>query len=75
VWQRLKIFGEAGAQAVAKEMKQLHDQAAIQPKLATMLTQEEKKCSLQYLMFLKQKQRGRIKGHGCADGHKQRVYK
>jgi hypothetical protein len=55
VWQGLKIFGEAGAQAVVKEMKQLHYRAVIQPKLAAMLTREEKKCSLQYLMFLKQK--------------------
>jgi hypothetical protein len=70
----LKIFGEAVAEAVVKEMKQLHDPAVIQPKLATMLTREEKKQSLQYLMLLKQKHCGRIKGHGCADGHKQRVY-
>jgi hypothetical protein len=51
----LKIFGEAGAQAVIEEMQQLHDRAVIQPKLASMLTKEEKKRSLQYLMFLKQK--------------------
>ena len=49
----LKMFGEAGAKAVIKEMKQLHDRAVIQPKLANMLTKEEKKRSLQYLMFLK----------------------
>jgi hypothetical protein len=55
VRQGLKIFGEAGAQAVVKEMKQLHDRAVIQPKLAMILTREEKKRSLQYLMFLKQK--------------------
>jgi hypothetical protein len=75
VRQGLKIFGEAGAQAVVKEMKQLHDRAVIQPKLANMLTREEKQRSLQYLMFLKQKRCGRIKGHGCANGRKQWVYK
>jgi hypothetical protein len=69
------VFGEAGAQAVIEEMQQLHDRAVIQPKLASMLTKEEKKRSLQYLMFLKQKRCGRIKGQGCADGRKQRVYK
>jgi hypothetical protein len=71
----LKIFGEAGAKAVIKEKQQLHDRAVIQPKLANMLTRDEKRCSLQYLMFLKQKRFGRIKGRGCADGHKQQVYK
>jgi hypothetical protein len=71
----LKIFGEAGAQAVVKEMQQLHDRGVIKPRLAAMLTREEKRRSLQYLMFLKQKRCGRIKGRGCADGQKQRVYK
>jgi len=71
----LKIFGEAGAKAVVEEMKQLHDRAVIQPRLANMLTREEKQKSLQYLMFLKQKRCGRIKGRGCADGRKQRIYK
>jgi hypothetical protein len=40
-----------------------------------MLTREEKKQSLEYLMFLKKKRYGRIKGRGCADGCKQRLYK
>jgi hypothetical protein len=71
----LKIFGQAGADAVVEEMKQLHDRAVIQPRLANMLTREEKRNSLQYLMFLKQKRCGRIKGRGCADGRKQRIYK
>ena len=51
----LQIFGEAGAEAVVKEMKQLHDRKVIIPKSANMLTREEKRQSLQYLMFLKQK--------------------
>jgi hypothetical protein len=71
----LRVFGEAGAQAVVEEMQQLHNGAVIQPKLATMLTKDEKRRSLQYLMFLKQKRCGRIKGRGCADGRKQRIYK
>jgi hypothetical protein len=40
-----------------------------------MLTREEKKRSLQYLMFLKQKHCGEIKGRRRADGCKQRVHK
>jgi hypothetical protein len=54
-------LGEAGAQAVVKEMQQLHDRGVIKPRLATMLTRQEKQRSLQYLMFLKQKRCGRIK--------------
>jgi hypothetical protein len=70
----LKIFGEAGADAVIKEMKQLDQLNVIEPKDASMLTRAEKKASLEYLMFLKRKRCGRIKGRGCADGRKQRVY-
>jgi hypothetical protein len=40
-----------------------------------MLTRDEKRRSLKYLMFLKQKRCGRIKGQGCANGRKQRIYK
>ena len=60
---------------LVKEMKQLHDRGVIQPKLANMLTHEEKRKSLQHLMFLKKKRCGRIKGRGCMDGCKQRIYK
>jgi hypothetical protein len=39
-----------------------------------MLSREDKKAALHYLMFLKKKRCGRIKGRGCADGRKQRSY-
>jgi hypothetical protein len=58
----LKIFGEASAKAVVTEMKQLHNRGMIEPKLVNMLTREEKHASLQYLMFLKKKHCGRVKG-------------
>ena len=38
------------------------------------LTAEERKGALRYLMFLKEKRCGTIKGRGCADGRKQRDY-
>jgi hypothetical protein len=38
------------------------------------LTPEEWRKALAYLMFLKQKRCGKVKGHGCADGRKQRRY-
>jgi hypothetical protein len=71
----LQVFGEAGAEAVISKMEQLHDRGVIMPKAANMLTREEKRKALHYLMFLKKKRCGRIKGRGCVDGQKQRIYK
>eukprot|EP00957_Ditylum_brightwellii_P087083 6628020-Ditylum_brightwellii.AAC.1 len=39
------------------------------------LTKDQKISALRYLMFLKEKRSGKVKGRGCADGRKQRVYK
>jgi hypothetical protein len=71
----LRVFGKAGADAVVNEMKQLHDRKVIEPKKANMLTRQEKQRALHYLMFITKKRCGRIKGRGCADGRKQRIYK
>ena len=62
VSNRLKIFGEKGVQAVLKKMKQLNDRMVIQPVDGNKLTEAEKKKALQYLMFLKEKRYGKIKG-------------
>jgi hypothetical protein len=70
----IKAFGNAGIEAVLKELQQLHDRKVLEPKNAATLTQDEKRAALQYLMFLKQKRNGTIKGRGCADGRKQRDY-
>ena len=45
----------------------------LEPKTAAQLSPEQRKEALQYLMFLKQKRNGTIKGRGCADGRKQRA--
>jgi hypothetical protein len=71
----LQLYGEAGKEAVFSEMQQLHEMEVIEPKMAHMLTRQEKQAALHYLMFLKKKRCGRIKGRGCADGRKQRLYK
>jgi Reverse transcriptase (RNA-dependent DNA polymerase)/Zinc knuckle len=70
----IKIFGNAGVDAVLKELQQLHDRKVLEPKDAMTMSREEKKASLEYLMFLKKKRNGTIKGRGCADGRKQRAY-
>jgi hypothetical protein len=46
----------------------------LEPRIANELTREEKRAALHYLMILKKKRNGRIKGRGCADGRKQRLH-
>ena len=70
----LKIFGDKGVQAVLKELNQLHERMVMEPVDADKLSPGQKRAALQYLMFLKEKRCGRIKGRGCADGRKQRLY-
>ena len=70
----LKHLGSAGSDLFMKELKQL-----IYHKVMEGVTQETHHCTkhaaVHYLMFLKRKYCGWIKGHCCADGHKQHVYK
>ena len=70
----LKVFGEPGYAAVKKEMQQLHDRKVMQPVNRKNLSSSQKKEALGYLMFLKKKRYGTIKGRGCTDGRKQRAY-
>jgi len=74
IHQGLKIFGKAGENAITTELKQLHSRQVLEPKHGQSLTQKEKDDALPYLMFLKEKQTGQIKGRGCADGRRQRLY-
>jgi len=72
--QGLKLFGHAGETAVSTELEQLHSRRVIEPKHHHELTVNEPLDALIYLMFLKEKHTGQIKGRGCADGRKQRLY-
>ena len=71
----LKQFGAAGADAIMKELKQIVYRKVMEGRKSGELTTAQKKAALKYLMFLKQKRCGKIKGRGCADGRKQRLYK
>ena len=53
-----------------QELKQLHNRMVIEPMATEELNEDDKQNMLQYLMFLKQEQDGKIKGLGCADGRK-----
>jgi Reverse transcriptase (RNA-dependent DNA polymerase) len=70
--QGLKLFKERGVEAVLQELRQLHTRKVITPIMASELTYDQKCQALSYLMFLKEKRSGKIKGRGCADGRKQR---
>jgi hypothetical protein len=72
--QGLQFFGEEGVDAVRKEMRQIHDRKVMMAKASTNLTYKQRKEALAYLMFLKRKRCGKVKGRGCADGRKQWIY-
>ena len=55
-------------------MLQLHDQKVMITKKSVDLTRDQKREALEYLMFLKHKRSGKVKGRGCAYGCKQRAY-
>ena len=70
----LQVFGPPGVEAVYKELQQLHKRKVGEPRDASTLSPTQKRNALGYLMFLKQKRTGQIKGRGCADGRKQRLH-
>jgi Reverse transcriptase (RNA-dependent DNA polymerase) len=70
----LKIYGDRAKEAVMKELLQLHERKVMQPMDASKMSAHDKWSALSYLMFVKEKRSGVIKGRGCADGRKQRGY-
>ena len=70
----LEVFGNEGILAVKKELQQLHERDVLIPVNADKLGTEMRRQALPYLMFLKQKRTGQIKGRGCDDGRRQRLY-
>jgi hypothetical protein len=59
---------------VLVELRQLYDRKVMSPINKYDLTAAERKGALRYLMFLKEKRCGKIKGRGCTDGRSQREY-
>ena len=70
----LQVFGDQGLAAIKKEMQQFHDLDVITPIDVKTMTKQQKSQVLSYLMFLKEKRDGNIKGHGCVDGQKQQLW-
>ena len=71
----IKQFGKEGKEAIMLELEQLLYHKVMQGHDAKTLTKQQKQAALKYLMFLKEKHCGKIKGRGCANGWKQRLYK
>jgi len=71
--QGIKQFGKKGVDALMVELKQLDVRKVLEPVHVPSLSKEEKRMTLNYIMFLKEKHSGVIKGRGCADGRKQRA--
>jgi len=74
VKQVLKIFGKAGELAMSTELEQVHSRKVFEPKHPHELSRKERSDALLYLMSVKEKHKGQIKGRGCADGRKQWLY-
>ena len=71
----LQLFGNKGYQAALKELdKNLVGRGYIKVLSEANVTWEIKQIALGYLMFLKRKRNGKMKGRGCADGRPQREY-
>jgi Reverse transcriptase (RNA-dependent DNA polymerase) len=70
----LKMYGDRATEAIMKELLQLHERRVMQPIDPTKMSASEKWSALSYLMFVKEKRNGVIKGCGCADSRKQRAY-
>ena len=58
----LKVFGERGAEAVMKELDQLIQRKVMRGRRTGELTRRQKENALKYLMFLKEKRCGKVKG-------------
>ena len=70
----LEMFEQEGVDAVIKELQQMHDLKVVEPLHPSTVTKEMRQKALNYLMFLKRKRTGVVKGRGCADGRKQKLY-
>ena len=71
----IRAYGQRGVDAVFKEIKQFYDRKVVALIEPNKITTKVRRYALGYLMFLKLKWNGDVKGRGCSDGRPQRVYK
>ncbi len=70
----LQKFGEKGTTAAMQELAQLHVVDTWKAMDPMKLSQEEQMRALSLLLFLKEKQIGKVKGWACLNGAPQRAY-
>jgi hypothetical protein len=70
----LRKFGEKGAMAAMDELTQLHVMDTWTAMDPSKLSREDQMQALSSLLFLKEKQTGKIKGRACINGAPQREY-
>ena len=71
----LEVFGDDGKEAAMKELKDnLVGRGCLKMLKPKEVNNTIRKKALSYLMFLKRKCCGKVKGRGCADGRPQREY-
>ena len=70
----IELWGERSVEAVKREMEQFHDRGVMSLIDPKTMSKEDKKKALTYLMFLKEKCRGVIKGEGYSYGRKQQIW-
>ena len=58
----MKLWGEKGVEAIMKEMQQFHNRNIVKPLLPKKITAEIRHKALSYLISLKMKRNGGIKG-------------
>ena len=61
-------FGEKILYDALLEIKQLHDRTCFRPIDVNKITSQERRRSMEFLIFLTEKRDGRIKGQYCANG-------
>ena len=70
----LKDSRKFGMEAMPKEIINLNDRNVLDSNKPNTPTCENRVVALAYLFFPKNKRDGMIKGHGCCDRKKQRIY-
>lgn len=70
----LKLSGNRAIKAIKKKMEQVNAMDVIKPIKPSDMSPTERERVLEYFIFLNEKQDGTMKGQGCANGRKQRVW-
>lgn len=74
VREGIKRHSQKAIEAVLAKFIQLYDRQVFRPVMPNELSTEKKRAALNLMSMVKEKRNGKVIGHACADGHKQRLY-